>query len=69
VKIQAGTDLDGDTIITGDLPQGIPITIGRDHVDESFKAINAFRASLSMPPIDRSLLALDPYRTLDVRSC
>lgn len=30
-------------------------------------AINAYRASLSLTPVDRALLALDPYRTLDAR--
>ena len=67
VKVQAGRDLDGDTTITGDLPAGIPITVGRERVDESLAAINAFRATLALAPIDRSLLLLDPYRTLDLR--
>lgn len=66
-KIQAGPDLDGDSIVTGDLPAGIPITVGRDRVDESLTAINEFRASVGQAPIDRSLLKLDPYRSLDVR--
>jgi hypothetical protein len=66
-KIQAGPDLDGDSIVTGDLPAGIPITVGRDRVDESLTAINEFRASVGQAPIDRSLLTLDPYRSLDVR--
>jgi hypothetical protein len=60
-------DLDGDSIVTGDLPAGIPITVGRDRVDESLTAINEFRASVGQAPIDRSLLTLDPYRSLDVR--
>jgi hypothetical protein len=67
VKVQAGRDLDDDTTITGDLPAGIPITVGRERVDESLAAINAFRATLALAPIDRSLLLLDPYRTLDLR--
>jgi carboxypeptidase family protein len=67
IKVQAGEDLDGDTTVTGDLPPGIPITVGRDHVDESLAAINEYRATKGLQPIDRSLLALDPYRTLDVR--
>ena len=66
-KVQAGVDLDGDFSQIGDLPDGIPITVGRERVDESLAAINAFRASRGLAPIDRSLLALDPYRTLDVR--
>jgi hypothetical protein len=68
IKVQAGVDLDGDSTITGDLPAGIPTTVGRDHVDESLTAINDYRASLHLPPIERSLLALDSYRTLDLRA-
>jgi hypothetical protein len=66
-KVQAGIDLDGDSSPIGDLPDGIPITVGRDQIDESLVAINAFRTSRRLAPIDRSLLELDPYRTLDVR--
>ena len=66
-KVQAGIDLDGDASPIGDLPDGIPITVGRERVDESLAAINAFRASRGLAPIDRSLLALDPYRALDLR--
>jgi hypothetical protein len=66
-KVQAGFDLDGDASPTGDRPDGIPTTVGREHVDESLAAINAFRSALGLTPIDRSLLALDPYRTLDAR--
>lgn len=67
IKVQAGVDWDGDLSLTGDLPEGIPITVGRERVDESLAAINAFRASSSLAPIDRSLLALDPHRSLDLR--
>jgi len=35
IKVQSGVDLDGDTIITGDLPAGIPITVGRERVAET----------------------------------
>ena len=66
-KVQAGVDLDGDQSPIGDLPDGIPITVGRERVDESLAAINAFRASRGLAPIDRSLLDLDPYRALDLR--
>jgi hypothetical protein len=66
-KVQAGFDLDRDGSPIGDLPDGIPITIGRERVDESLAAINALRASRQVAPIDRSLLELDPYRTLDMR--
>ena len=66
-KVQAGVDLDGDSSLIGDLPDGIPITVGRERVDESLAAINAFRTSRRLAPIDRSLLEPEPYRTLDVR--
>jgi hypothetical protein len=66
-KVQAGVDLDGDSSQIGDLPDGIPITVGREGIDESLAAINAFRTARRLAPIDRSLLALDPYRSLDVR--
>ena len=66
-KVQAGSDLDGDLSPIGDLPDGIPITVGREHVDGSLDAINAFRAARGLASIDRSLLALDPYRSLDLR--
>ena len=69
IKVQAGRDLDADQIITGDLPAGVPITVGRERVDESLAAINTFRAQQtpSLSPIDRSLLLLDPYRSLEFR--
>ena len=69
MKVQTGLDLDGDASMTGDLPYGLPITVGRERVETSLGAINRFRASLPQPlaPIDRSLLELDPYRALDLR--
>jgi hypothetical protein len=66
-KVQAGVDLDGDSSPIGDLPGGIPTTVGRERVDESLAAINAYRSSRGIAPINRSLLALDPYRSLDMR--
>jgi hypothetical protein len=67
--VQAGTDLDGDRSDTGDRPVGLPITVGRDDTGEARRLINGFRAGLAtaLPPVDPALLALDPYRTLDVR--
>jgi hypothetical protein len=67
IKVQAGFDLDADTIITGDLPPGIPITVGRERVAETLTAVNALRASRNLPAINDSLLNLDPYRSVDVR--
>ena len=63
----AGGDLDGDQSPIGDLPDGIPITVGRERVNESLAAINAFRTARGLTAIDRSLLLLDPYRSLDLR--
>jgi hypothetical protein len=65
--VQAGADLDGDLSAIGDLPNGIPITVGRELVDESLAAIDAYRATLGFGPLDPSLLDLDPYRSLDLR--
>ena len=67
IKVQSGVDLDGDTIITGDLPPTIPITVGREGVSESLTAINSFRASRNLAPISASLMKLDPYRSVDLR--
>lgn len=67
IKVQAGFDSDGDGLITGDLPPSIPITVGRERLDESISAINGLRATRNLPPVDAVLLNLDPYRTLDLR--
>ncbi len=70
MKVQAGQDLDGDTISVGDLPPDIPITVGRSHVADSLAAINAVRRSfvtLNLQPIDASLLKLDLYSSVDMR--
>lgn len=67
LKVQAGFDIDGDGSITSDRPPGLPITVGRDKVDESLRIINELRASRRLPPIDRQLLNLDPLRSVDVR--
>jgi hypothetical protein len=67
IKVQSGVDLDGDTIITGDLPPSIPITVGRERVPETLAAVSAFRSSRNLPAISDSLLRLDPYRSVDVR--
>jgi carboxypeptidase family protein len=67
IKVQAGSDLDGDSIATGDLPPGIPITVGRERVAESLAGINVLRAARNLPALDPALLKLDPYRSLDLR--
>ena len=67
IKVQAGSDLDGDSIVTGDLPPGIPITVGRERVAESLEAINVLRAGRNLAALDPALLQLDPYRSVDLR--
>ena len=67
VQAGAGLDLDGDRSPTGDRPPGLAITVGRDHVAESLRIINEFRAAQMLAPIDSNLLRLDAYRSLDVR--
>ena len=67
LKVQAGLDLDGDTIVVNDRPPSVPITVGREQVDESLAAINEFRAARRLPSVDGSLLRLDPYRAVDLR--
>jgi hypothetical protein len=68
--VEAGFDIDGDRSPTGDRPAGLPITVGRGDKDAALLLINEFRAGLTpspLPPVDRALLDLDPYRSLDVR--
>ena len=64
---QAGFDMDGDGSITNDRPAGLRPTVGRTQVDESLQIINALRTSRGLPSIDRSLLNLDPFISLDMR--
>jgi hypothetical protein len=59
--------LDGDFSTDGDRPRGLPTALGREDVDESLRIINDFRAEHGLPPIDRELLNLDPFITLDAR--
>lgn len=60
LKVQAGVDLDGDTAVANDRPAGVPITVGREDVEESLAAINAFRTSRGLQSIDAALLRLAP---------
>jgi hypothetical protein len=66
-SVQAGFDLDGDGSTTSDRPPGLPTTVGRDKVDESLQIINELRASRGLQPIDKDLLKLDPYVSVDAR--
>jgi hypothetical protein len=65
--VQAGFDLDGDGSIQYDRPPGLEHTVGRSHVDSDIQIINQFRASLGLPPIDPSLMKLDPFISVDAR--
>ena len=67
MHVQAGVDLDGDGTVTNDRPAGLDSSVGRRNVDESLQIINTFRAAHGLAPIDRSLLNLDPYVSIDAR--
>ena len=67
-KVQAGPDLDGDAVATGDRPRGLPPTIGRADVSQQLALINTFRQSIGLQPIEASRLGLFPYFTLDMRA-
>ena len=67
IKVQAGIDLDGDTVVVNDRPVGLPISVGRSNVEESLQVINSFRTSRGLGAIDATLLRLDTYHTLDLR--
>ncbi|MBP7776485.1 MAG: TonB-dependent receptor [Acidobacteria bacterium] len=66
-NVQAGFDLDGDGQTQGDRPRGLPITVGREDVDESLAIINALRATRNLAPVNGDLLKLEPYVSLDGR--
>ena len=61
VQIQAGFDVDGDGQTQGDRPPGLPITVGREDVEESLAIINALRAVAQPAAVDPELLDLEPY--------
>jgi len=67
-KVQAGPDLDGDGVATGDRPVGLPPTIGRGDVSQQLALVNAFRQSIGLQPIDAARLGLFTYFTLDMRA-
>ncbi|MFN8061621.1 MAG: TonB-dependent receptor [Vicinamibacterales bacterium] len=66
-RVQAGFDIDGDLSIQNDRPAGLPSSVGRERVDDSLRIINELRVSRGLAPIDKSLLKLDPFRTVDLR--
>ena len=67
ILAQAGFDMDGDLAVTNDRPEGLPTRVGREKVDESLQIINELRASRGLPPLDRALLDLDMFISIDVR--
>ena len=67
-RVQAGPDLDGDGVATGDRPRGLTPTIGRGDVSGQLALINQFRQSINLQPIDPSRLDRFPYFTLDMRA-
>lgn len=66
--VSAGFDIDGDGQTQNDRPEGLPITVGREKVDESLAIINAVRAARNLVPITRDHLKLDPFVALDLRA-
>ena len=65
--VAAGFDLDGDGQSQNDRPAGLPITLGREKVDESVSIINALRATRGLAPITAEHLKLDPFIAVDLR--
>jgi hypothetical protein len=65
--VSAGFDIDGDGQTQNDRPVGLPITVGRDKVEESLKIINDLRATRNLAPIPIDYLKLDPFISLDLR--
>ena len=66
-NVQAGFDVDGDGQTQGDRPTGLPITVGREDVEESLAIIDALRLSRNLPAVDPELLKLEPYVSVDLR--
>lgn len=65
--VSAGFDLDGDGQTSNDRPEGLPITVGREEVQESLSIINSLRATRNLAPITEDQLKLDPFVSLDLR--
>ena len=66
--MSAGFDIDGDGQTQNDRPIGLPITVGREKVEESLQIINALRATRNLAPITADLLKLHPFISLDLRA-
>jgi hypothetical protein len=65
--VSAGFDIDGDGQTQNDRPEGLPITVGREKVQESLAIINALRATRNLAPISAEQLKLNPFISLDLR--
>jgi hypothetical protein len=65
--VSAGFDIDGDGQTQNDRPDGLPITVGREKVDESLRIINELRATRNLAPISAEVLTLNPFIALDLR--
>jgi hypothetical protein len=59
-------DLDADGV--NDRPRGLPATVGRGDLQAQLESINAYRATLNLPPftIDK-IKVLPPVKSIDVR--
>lgn len=66
--VSAGFDIDGDGQTQNDRPIGLPITVGREKVEESLAIINSVRAARNLAPITEDHLKLDPFISLDLRA-
>lgn len=67
-NVSAGFDIDGDGQTQNDRPAGLPITVGREDVDESLHVINELRATRNLAPISADQLKLNPFVALDLRA-
>ena len=67
-SVSAGFDIDGDGQTQNDRPVGLPITVGREKVEESLQIINALRATRNLAPISEEQLKLNPFISLDLRA-
>jgi outer membrane receptor protein involved in Fe transport len=66
-SISAGFDIDGDGQSQNDRPEGLPITVGREKVQESLDIINTLRVSRNLALITEEHLKLEPFIALDLR--
>jgi hypothetical protein len=67
IAANTGLDLDGDTINV-DRPLGLPVTVGRGDVQQQLDIINAYRATLSLPPFSLDQIRVKPpAKSIDLR--